>query len=82
MMITVRLFASCAETVGEEHTTVSLAEPATVAALRAALEQVLPQTIQPLVARSVIAINAEYADDEHVIAKGDEVALIPPVAGG
>ncbi|WP_417452883.1 molybdopterin converting factor subunit 1 [Kiloniella sp.] len=29
-----------------------------------------------------IAINQEYADPEHVIKPGDEVALFPPVTGG
>ena len=33
--------------------------------------------------RSVaIAINTEYADMEQVIKSGDEVVIIPPVAGG
>lgn len=33
--------------------------------------------------RSVaIAVNAEYASPEHVISPGDEVVIIPPVAGG
>jgi molybdopterin converting factor subunit 1 len=29
-----------------------------------------------------IAVNREYVDDTHVLADGDEVAVIPPVAGG
>jgi sulfur-carrier protein len=29
-----------------------------------------------------IAINLEYAADEHVLTEKDEVALIPPVSGG
>lgn len=29
-----------------------------------------------------IAVNEEFATDEMVIQKGDEIALIPPVSGG
>ena len=30
----------------------------------------------------VMAVNREYADAEHVLDPGDELALIPPVSGG
>lgn len=29
-----------------------------------------------------IAVNAEYADTKQIIKSGDEVVIIPPVAGG
>jgi molybdopterin converting factor subunit 1 len=29
-----------------------------------------------------IAVNREYVENDHVLAEGDEVAVIPPVAGG
>ncbi|MDO9438836.1 MoaD/ThiS family protein [Hydrogenophaga sp.] len=29
-----------------------------------------------------LAVNGEYVDSDHRVASGDEVALIPPVAGG
>lgn len=35
-----------------------------------------------LPARPVVAVNREYADLSTPLADGDEVALLPPVAGG
>lgn len=35
-----------------------------------------------LPARPVVAVNHEYADLEAVLREGDEIALLPPVAGG
>jgi molybdopterin converting factor small subunit len=28
------------------------------------------------------SVNRQFADDDHVLADGDEVAIIPPVSGG
>ena len=30
----------------------------------------------------VMAVNREYAEEDHVLGQGDELALIPPVSGG
>jgi MoaE-MoaD fusion protein len=30
----------------------------------------------------LLAVNAEYASADQALAEGDEVAIIPPVAGG
>jgi len=32
--------------------------------------------------KPAVAVNLEYASLEHVLADGDELALLPPVAGG
>lgn len=29
-----------------------------------------------------VAVNREYVDNEHRLSSGDEIAIIPPVAGG
>lgn len=29
-----------------------------------------------------VAVNREYAREEHILHEGDEVALLPPVSGG
>ncbi|MGI8546646.1 MAG: MoaD/ThiS family protein [Gemmatimonadaceae bacterium] len=78
MEITVRLFAAYADALGASHTTVQMPEPATVGALRAALAG-LSSRLPP---RPIIAVNAEYANDDRRITERDEVAVIPPVSGG
>jgi len=32
--------------------------------------------------RPVVAVNQEYASLDHILNDGDELALLPPVAGG
>lgn len=80
MSVTLLLFASYADAFGAPSLSVDLPERATVADLLTAIARrpgahVLPK--MPLV-----AVNQRYADASTHIAAGDEVALIPPVAGG
>jgi molybdopterin converting factor subunit 1 len=80
MNVTLLLFASYADAFGAPSLTVDLPEQATVADLLAELgsrpgAHVLPRA--PLV-----AVNQRYSVASTRISSGDEVALIPPVAGG
>ncbi len=80
MSVTLLLFASYADAFGTPSLSVELPEQATVADLLTAISgrsgaHVLPKA--PLV-----AVNQRYAHPSTRIASGDEVALIPPVAGG
>ncbi len=74
----VLLFAALRDAAGPS-VEVNLPAGATVRELRAELARVLPAA---LLARSAIAVNHEYAEDERAVAPGDEVAVIPPVSGG
>jgi len=78
MNITVRVFAGYADAVGSDRVALSVPDPATVGSVRAAVAALSPA----LPPRPIIAVNEEYATDDVVIALGDEVAVIPPVAGG
>ena len=78
MNLTVRVFAAYADAIGSDRTTVSVAEPVTVGAVRAAVAALSPS----LPPRPLIAVNEEYATDDVVVKSTDEVAVIPPVAGG
>jgi molybdopterin synthase catalytic subunit len=74
--VTVRLFAMLRERAGARELTLDLPDGASV---RDALEELGDLAAGlPL----VMAVNREYAREDHVLDPGDELALIPPVSGG
>ena len=80
MSVTLLLFASYADAFGAPSLSIDLPAEATVGDLLTEMARrpgghVLPKS--PLV-----AVNQRYARPSTRIASGDEVALIPPVAGG
>ena len=77
----VRLFALYRERAGASVVSVWLPAGAAVGELAAAVRADHPRLAPPEV-RIVVAVNAEYADDDQVLQAGDEVCLIPPVSGG
>lgn len=80
MTITVLLFASLAESSGRERLLVELEAPTTAGELR---ECVLSSSGASNISGSVrVAVNERFVDDGFILTEGDEVALIPPVAGG
>ena len=81
MQFDVRLFALYRERAGASLISVEVPEDATVGALTDAVRGMYPRLAPPEV-RIVVAVNAEYADDDLVLNPGDEVCLIPPVSGG
>jgi molybdopterin converting factor subunit 1 len=79
MDLNVLLFASWAEALGGAEVTLTLPEPATVAdVLREAERRVAGRPLP----RPMVAVNHRYAKPETPVRPGDEVAIIPPVAGG
>jgi molybdopterin converting factor subunit 1 len=81
MTLTVHLFARARELVGSDAVAVELPPASTVADLRRALAGRFP-TLAGLLERSAVAVNHDFADNEHTLRSGDEVAVIPPVSGG
>lgn len=81
MTVTVLFFASHRELAGAEDAVVSLPDRSTVDGLLAAL-RAKGGGLARLPVRVAVAVNQRYADSGTVLADGDEVALIPPVAGG
>ena len=80
MTIDVLLFASYADVLGGERITLELPSGASV---RDVLDRVaqLPGADR-LPPAPLVAVNRRYAPVHHRLAVGDEVAIIPPVAGG
>jgi molybdopterin converting factor subunit 1 len=81
MQINVKLFASAREVAGGESITVELPTGATVGRLRQELMERLPEA-RDLLARSMFAIDCEYAADAKGIEPSAEIACVPPVSGG
>ncbi len=76
----VLLFASYADAFGAPFVDVDIAPGARV---RDVLDSVLSRSgDRPLPRAPMIAVNAEYAHLDDAVNAGDEVAIIPPVAGG
>ncbi|HJZ57202.1 MAG TPA: molybdopterin converting factor subunit 1 [Gemmataceae bacterium] len=81
MTLTVHLFARARELAGSDAVAAELPADATVADLRRLLASRFP-ALAVLLERSAVAVNHDFAENDRVIAAGDEVAVIPPVSGG
>ena len=80
MTVTVRLFASYAESLGKSELELDLREGATIEDVVQSIS-VLPGAHR-LPPSPLVAVNCVYARAGTTVRDGDEVALIPPVAGG
>lgn len=79
--VSVRFFARYAEIAGMSWQEVRLDTPTTVADVIAHVRKVYPVT-QALPPRPLVALNLRQAKLDAVVKEGDEVALLPPFAGG
>jgi molybdopterin converting factor subunit 1 len=77
----VLLFARAKDIVGADRIDVPLPASATVAELRQALERAYP-ALGPLLGKSALAVNGEFAQEQTLVPANAEVALVPPVSGG
>lgn len=73
------LFASYADAFGSAEVPLLLVVGSTVGDAVAAVRARAPAAIP---AHPLVALNERYARYEDALANGDEIALIPPVAGG
>ncbi|MDJ0867809.1 MAG: molybdenum cofactor biosynthesis protein MoaE [Myxococcota bacterium] len=81
MQVQVLLFGSLREASGARELEVALDPGASVADLRRRLGASHP-ALEALGARVRVSVNREFAAEDAPLADGDEVAFLPPVAGG
>ena len=74
-------FAGARDVLGAAEVILPLAAPCSAAELLAEICRRYP-ALQPWRASLRAAVNGTYADASDRVSSGDEVALIPPVAGG
>lgn len=80
MTVTVLLFASYADLLGARSLDIELPTGATVRQLVERLAS-FPGA-DKLPPKPLVAVNQGYAKETQVLKQGDEIAVIPPVAGG
>ena len=79
--ITLRLFASYRERVGQSALELTMPDGATAGTVARWVVDQYPGIVGGASAL-VVAVNQEYQQHDYELADGDEVALIPPVSGG
>ena len=79
--VRIRAFAAYRELLGREELALDLADGSTVGAAFESLFRARADFAR-LQRSTLFAVNRQYVALDHVLAEGDELALIPPVAGG
>ena len=80
MSLTIALYGITRDIVGTSTLELPAPAPATVGALLAEMRRQYPALGE--LRSCAVAVNNEYADEELALSERDEIALIPPVAGG
>lgn len=79
--VNVKLFAGLQGLVGRPQVEVLVPEGATVGTLRDRIVEEYP-VLEAFMGTLVCAVGEEMVPVEHVLAEGERVELIPPIAGG
>ena len=80
MTVRVLLFASYADAVGRNELTRDVADGSVVGDIVTRVRELAGGKVLP--PAPLLALNATYASATARVSSGDEVAIIPPVAGG
>ena len=82
MLLTVRLFGRFGD-LGERESSLDVSAEVTCADVRTQLSNG-DETLGRALAspRTIVAVNRQVVDWDHVLREGDEIAFLPPVTGG
>jgi len=81
MKVRVLFFARYGELVGQDEREVTIPGTATVGDLLSQLRSSLPGA-EKFPVRPMVAVNQAHSGLEASLSEGDEIALLPPLAGG
>lgn len=81
MTIRVRAFARYAEVLGVDELEVQVVPPVSVADVVAALRAQAPRG-RLIPEHPMVSVNLQHVHADHAVSEGDELALLPPLAGG
>jgi molybdopterin converting factor subunit 1 len=80
MTVRVLLFASYADAIGKSELALELPRGSRVSDVLARVKMLASGKRIP--DKPMVAVNQRYARDDQTVTAADEVAIIPPVAGG
>ncbi len=82
-MVTVKFFAVLRKLTGREDILIPIRQPVTLKEIFDQIEIEIPQ-IRTIMkeGRALVAINQEMATEDSMVQDGDEIAMLPPFAGG
>lgn len=82
-MVMIKFFAVMKKLVGRESMEIKIDSPTTLRDILNQVEKDIPK-IREIIkeGRSLISINQEMADENTIVNSGDEIAILPPFAGG
>ncbi|MBP6472652.1 MAG: molybdenum cofactor biosynthesis protein MoaE [Chloroflexi bacterium] len=81
MQLTIRLFATLKDRVGQAKVQIDVAAPATVQTMLATLSAEYP-ALSASLPTALVAVNQSFAFAETAVQPEDEIAIFPPVSGG
>ena len=79
--VTIRLFARARDLAGADFVAVEVPNGATVTEVRSRLAARVP-ALESFLPRCAVAVNEEFAEDDAIVPRDADVALLPPVSGG